>query len=716
MKKIFTKKIVLSFLGVIFSICGFAQNMEKPLIEPMENCGIVIPEQCTPEDMIIVINSSIPNLRFESNMLPDSAFKVIYYKQTNQYIICHPRIMFLLTVSGPNLQSSDIEFFNIDSTKTCYRISANMTTGTVRINTTPSNATVTFRDLRDQVLSTDDPITLSSGNYRVNIVKPQYRSIDTVIVIPSNAEKTYNIDFVPLFARIKLDVNSIDKSPFFKPPVIWIDSIGIELRDPRKFSEGVEFLNFYEGNIIPLRQGTHNVKIEAEGYVPYKTTINTKNGEVFTLSQRLEPIFGFITFDDKQLSEGATIFVDNDSIGLIPLFKKKIKVGKHTIRIKKTGFISSEPEYKVTVNENQNTDLSISMTISRKISFETEPSNAGVFMDDNRVGFTPCSVLVGDSAHVFIIRKNGFASEKFIKDINELTPNEEIVKLKLRTLFPLIINGEEEGPSVKLKGIAELQNIETDSTAKIPASVQLPYGKYEISLLRENKTVYKSTINHSSEILKRGKLPNYSRSSFHLLSGSFENKDNYEVSFGRFVVIPGSGLSTSIVNADFNLVNVKADSGYYSIDYSFKTLSPYIFFLNWDWRIGGSVFRQLDINFLGRAKYTPGLKVIAQHIPGYTDVEMQNYFYGIEISTRLSYVNVFFRYGRQINKGSIHYWDLTREEFSKDNFLIDESRNIAAIGITFNGKVSRSNNMLRLWHKPLFDLALRKSPKKEPTQ
>jgi hypothetical protein len=723
MNKLVSIKVILFLFGAFISMTIYAQNMETITPERMENCGIVIPEQCTPDDMIIIINSSIQNLRFESNMLPDSAYQVIYYGQANQYVICHPRMKFILTVSGANLQSVDIEVFNLEISQICYRISANTTRGTVNIYTNPPNATVIFRELRDLVLSTNNPITNISGSYRVNILKAQYLSVDTVIVIPSNAEKSYNINLIPQFARIKLNLSTDDKAPFMKPPVIWIDSVKIELdalvtpgKNQRRWFDGVEFLQFYEDNMIPLNEGPHSVRIEAESYFPYKSSIDVQNGKITNLYVNLEPIYGYLTFVDKQMSEGATIFIDNQNIGKVPLLKAKTRIGNHKIRFEKPGLVSEEEEYSVLVSENQNTDLEVSMEVAKKITFNSEPSNAEVLMDGKRIGFTPFSIIVTAGNHQLIVRKTGYAGEKLSKVVSEQTPDEEIVTVKLRSIFPLPILSEEDDLLVSMEGTEGLENIEIDSTAKTPATIQLPYGKYKITLKKGDNLVYKGSIEHSPDILKRGKLPAYSRFSFNFLSGSFENKNNYEVSFGRAALFSGLGLSTALVNFDSRLTTVRIDSVGYSIDYTFKTLAPNIFFMNWDWRLGGSILRQVDVNLLGRAKYTPGLKFISLHLPKYTDVAMQNYFYGLEISTRLSWFNISFRYGRQINIGKIHYWDMTNDDFSKNSFLVNESRNVGSIGITFNAKVNRSNNMLRLWNRPLFDLELRKSGNKKSSQ
>lgn len=735
MKYLTTLKFSIFLIALLISKVAICQHMETMLVEKME-ASFVFPEECTPEDMVIVINSSLPKLEFESNMLPSDEFTVIHNEKDNQYFICHEKIKFKLTISGQNLQAEDIDIFDLEKPQ-AFRVTANTAKGTVNIITNPGNSTLIFPDLNNLVLSSNQPITNISGKYKVSIAKPQYKNVDTMIVIPTDAEKTYKIDLVPLFSRIKLDLRTDDNSPFLKAPVLWIDSVKIELdalvkpgMNQRNFFEDVEFLKFYVGNIIPVKEGAHRIKIEAESYIPYETTIQAKNGKVHSISVSLEPIFGYLTFVDKQFSEGATIFVNNQKIGNVPLFKVKTRVGTHKIKFVKPGYIPLSEEYSVVVEEKKVTDFDVSMLVARTINFVTEPPYAEVVMDGNRIGFTPTTSIANAGNHEIIIRKSGFATEKMTKLISEKTPDEETVKLVLRAVSTLNITSEKEGLQVNIIGKKENENIAIEEKFTTPANIPLPFGKYDLSLGDGKRTYYRSTINHIPQITKRGKLPNYSRSSFRLLEANIglthksgdlstirkiDDIDNFEFSFGRIVVFPNSGLSSALFNFDYKLI--ETDS------ISFKTLAPNIFFLNWDWRIGGSILRQLDVNFLGKVKYTPGLMRLGVRIPGFTDVEMLNYFYGIEVSTRLSYFNINFRTGIQVrDMGKLNYWDEREAKygyFDKAQNVFVENKGleipklreewVGSIGITLNGKVSGSNQMLRLWNKPFLDPAKRKT-------
>ncbi len=726
MKLKFNLKPILLLLGLLAGINSFSQNMETMLIENMEATSMIFPAECSPEHLIIVINSSLTELKFESNMLLSEEFLVLHNPGENQYIICHEKMKFKLTVSGPNLQSEDIDIFDYDK-PLAFRISANTAKGTVNIITNPRNATVMFPGLNNMVLSTNQPITNVSGKYKVSIIKAQYKTVDTTIVIPRDAEKTYNIELIPMFSRIKIDLKTDDNNTVFqKAPVLWVDSTKIILEAlvksglHRSFFDDAELYKLYEGNIIPVPEGMHKIKVEAEGFVTVEKTIEVKSGKLINLPVTLETIYGYLTFVDKQFAEGATVFVDNQRIGQVPLFKVKTKIGVHKIRYEKPGYIPLSEEYEVVVEDRKVTDVDVAMFVARKVSFETTPSFAEVFIDGNRIGFTPTSAIVNEGTHNLLIKKSGYATEKFTKTINDKSPDNEIQKIELRAIFPLTLKSEKQGLDVKIEGSGKNKNIVVDEKYKTPANISLPYGKYDVKLTSGRKTYYNGTINHKEGIQRRGKMPNYSKSSFRVLEGSigtnqrngkvFNSKDfndinNFEAGIGRSQVFPGSGLSSAIINFEYDVIS--ADTA------DFKALSPYLFFLNWDWRIGGSVLRQLDVNLLGRAKYTPGLKIIDINIPGLTDAQKQSYFYGFEVSTRLSYLNLNFRFGRQINMGKLNLWDEVGKKYFEEGIeLLRTDQWVGALGITLNGKNYNSNYMWRLWQNPLVD-PMKKKTRKE---
>lgn len=705
--------LTISLFLILAILKSEAQNLDELFIEKEEKSSMVFVENCNPEDMVVVINCSIDNLFFSSNMLPDSDFNQFYLRESNQYIICHEKMPFKLTVSGPNIKSEEIEIFEVDEKYHVYNVTSNTIKGTVHIITNPRNATVIFPVLDNMIKSTNNPIVLGVGRYRVKIAKEDYETLDTLITIERDKERTFNIDLVPTFPRLHLTLKTNDNAPFVKAPEILVDSTLIRLdalvtpgENILSFRDDVEFYKLYEGNFIPVPAGKHRIKISAQGYTPYETTIDAVNGKVSLLQVTLEPVFGYLTFLDRQNAEAARIYINNVYSGNVPVMDIKVRIGNTDIRFEKQGYVTSDSIYSITVEENKRTDIEVIMNIARKINIITEPSNAEVIHNGERIGITPCSATLNEGLQSFLVKKSGFATETFEKKIDRTTPDEETVNFKLRPVSPFKIISEKPGLTTEFTGLGELKNIKIEQSVQTPGEIYIPYGKYKIKMTDNGRAVYRSKINHLKEIESYGKFPTYSRSSFHLLSANYfpgMEGNNFDAHFGRLVIFPKTGISTSLLNADYREINaeVVVDTLGTTGFRTFNTLASHLIFMNWDWRIGGSVLRQLDVCILGQAKYTPGLKILNLKIDNIDDVTMKRFFLGFEVSTRISYMNINLRAGKQYYDGQINIWNERESQYDDQIPIASHFENwVVSLGITFNGQVGNSNNMLRLWNRP----------------
>ena len=335
------------------------------------------------------------------------------------------------------------------------------------------------------------------------------------------------------------------------------------------------------------------------------------------------------------------------------------------------------------------------MEVSKKVRIITDPPKAKVYINGENIGFTPVTELLPAGYHDIQVKKSGYSTINLVKYIEETSGDEETIELKLFKNYPLDIKSEKDGLNIYLNPI-DHKTIELEGAFKTPSEVFIPYGRYELTLKDDGQTTFKGVVNHNESRKKNVVVPSYSRVSFQYLTADFVNVDNFEASFGRSSIFPNSGLSTSLINVQYNVLED-------SIGNKYKTIMPFVFLLNWDWRLGGSIFNQLDVCVLGRVKWTPGLKITNYHLDdNYYDASMWSYFFGIEITSRISYFNLNIKIGKQIMNGTVNVWDPDLEystgkppvNVKLDNFII-------SIGFTLNGKVYKNNNMLRLWKKPL---------------
>ena len=699
------KRIGVAFIvGWIFLLMAkqvYPQSIELLNVERLDEESFIIPAQCNPGDLIVVINSSIEGLMFESNILPDNEFKVIHFEEANQYIICHEREKFKLTVSGPGLQSYDIDIFNLDENHV-YRLTSNILRGTIIVNTNPGNAIV-FLPTINVNASSGRPITNNSGRYRINILKDSFKTIDTLLTIPSLDTTVYTFNLEPNFSSIILDLTTEGTTQLENPPILWIDERRISLdamvrpERYRSFFDGVDMFSLYEGNIIPVPPGNHRIRIELPNYIPFETHIHTERGKTTRLPISLELVYGYITIIDESNSIGARAYVNNDYVGEVPVFKARTRVGMNTVRFEKQGYMTERDHFPVYVAENMNVDLYVSMRRSRSITFITEPSSADIFLNGERIGFSPLTVAIPAGEHGLQIRRAGYSTLGVKTDSDDVNLSGDTLFIELKQNMPFKLSSEGKNQTATIIGLDDLSDMVFDSSYNIPSTINLPFGSYYVVTKKDEKVTFRGRVLHSS---RRGTktLPSYSKSSFTVLAIDEINMKNLEFSIGRNHIFPGTGLSTTVLNTQYYIFE-EANTEY-------KTLMQTLFFLNWDWRIGGSLLRQLDICFLGRYKYNPGLKTINLNFPGFHDAKMNTLFYGFEVSTRFSYVNLNMKLGQQIFKGRINVFDDENKSYLRDPIVVDKTKGIISFGLTVNNTVERSNNMARLWHKPMINRLL----------
>ena len=694
----------LSFLLLVFLTLVVprqlivAQTLEILHVEALNEKTTPIPMQCSPDDLIITINSSIPDLGFTSNVRATSDYKVLYYSEKLQYVICHPREKFLLTISGPGIESQDIKIFDLKKIH-AYRATTNALKGTVTFKTEPGNAIVNFPNYEINE-PTGKSITLNSGKYNVNIIKAKYKSIDTLITIQSNDSVTYTFNLEPNFAILKLDIKTEDNAKFEDAPIMWINDKRVSLDALYKpelyknFYDGINYHDLYTDNLIPFEPGNYKIKIESKNYVPFETFVNLEVGKTTLLQAMLDLVYGFITvIDENENALGATVYINNVPKGQIPLYKTRTRVGKNIVRIEKKGFMTEKPFYEANVFENSEQDISVKLLISNQITINSDPIGAFVYLNNERIGLTPYTASIPNGDHELILKKSNFAPEKRIINTNRDFIEKDTLLFKLRKAFPIIIDSEVKKQNIQISGLDSLSNILIDSNYKTPSEFLLPYGNYFVNTSDFKGKTYKGKIIYSSEKNSRMKLPSYSRTSFTTLSFDYKSENDFEATFGNAHIFSRSGLSTSIANV--NILNIEQNGKVY------KTLLPYIFFTNWDWRLGGSLTRFLDINLLGRIKWTPGLEAVKVNIEGIYDASMLMYFYGFEISTRFSYFNIYTRIGNRTYKGEIFIPE--KEVIAGDprKINVNNTSPYITFGVRLNGVVGKSNNMLRLWYKPL---------------
>ncbi len=738
--KTITKGFLATLVSMFFFLNMHAQNQEELFIEQLdeqEAYDIKGGMNCKVGDTFVTIKSDIPTLVFESNVM-DIA-KVKYDENNHDYLFCHKKGSFILTISSPSHISKDI---HIDgkSHKYAFKVVSKLPTGKFFFKTNPNNSYVDFGLAGLSPQLTAAPIEMNAGEYKVRISKIGYLPLDTMVIVPSDGStKMMDVTLKQDFAKIQLDISTSDMTQFQMYPVIDIDTAHVNMADMfdnnklRSFDDvgNLEYFKLYKGGYVPVPAGAYNIRINTPGFQTYSTIIRATKGSTSSLVVKLQPIMGYLTLIDNGGAIGAKVFWDETEIGTLPMFRHPVRIGTHKLRIEKPGFLTPEKDYKVIVTEDTEEALPITMTVFKEYYVSSDPAGSEVLVDNQREGFTPTTIYLNEGKHDVIIRRAGYFDDKRTITITNKGYNEpDTIRTKMLVNHPLSIKSEAEGLNIVIKQDNQILSTGTST----PAELQLPFGDYKLELYEGKAKRFSGNFTHDGT--KSINAPCYSYGTFTALVGDYftgdlwgvEDTDNEakrykllsNLQFGRFTLFPG--LSTTILrasvfelNKDYKgeLISVKnkekVDINVDSTKYKMYMFSASCMFLNGEFRLGGSVLKNLDVCALGTYVWYPDMTSFApiSHISGTES------FIGIEVSSRISYFNVNFKFGKEMYKGKYNFLinkdeetknvedieDIEGDKFFSQPFKADGM--VFTVGVTLGRTVSKSNNMLRLWKKPL---------------
>lgn len=120
------------------------------------------------------------------------------------------------------------------------------------------------------------------------------------------------------------------------------------------------------------------------------------------------PIYGTISVTSQP--NGATVYVDGEEMGTTPLLKGDILIGHHKVEFRKQDYQALIMD--VDVKEGELTSFSAEMTDVFLVSINSEPSGAGLTINDVFKGFTPYSETISSGDYYLSLEKAGYSPYK----------------------------------------------------------------------------------------------------------------------------------------------------------------------------------------------------------------------------------------------------------------------------------------------------------------
>lgn len=181
---------------------------------------------------------------------------------------------------------------------------------------------------------------------------------------------------------------------------------------------------------MKFRAGKHRVKLVAPDGRTWNRWVRLRPGNPQRIKHRFPPRVSYIRVN---ATPRAKVYLDGKYIGTTPIARKKVKPGRHTIKLRKPGFFSVTTGYVAQPGRTK----TISKRLRRRPRFGFVQINsrpvAKVYMDGKFIGNTPIArKKLRPGTHKVTLRKPGFHPKSQTFTVRAGRKQKIVVALKKR--------------------------------------------------------------------------------------------------------------------------------------------------------------------------------------------------------------------------------------------------------------------------------------------
>jgi hypothetical protein len=221
--------------------------------------------------------------------------------------------------------------------------------------------------------------------------------------------------------------------------------------------------------LTDIPSGEHLLVVQKPGFMPLRKTVILSPEQRMALDLQLEPMNGLLLVESDP--PGAEVRVDDTDRGTAPRLVTDLRVGKHQVTIKTSGYAPRTMDVEIKDRKPMRVVLSLSSD-SATVAVDSDPQGAKVVLNGVDGGTTPCTV------------ERVPAGDAFLKlELEGYAPMDQILKLRA---------GQKEDVKLVLKSLpSELSVVSIPEGARVyvnnqfrgtaPAKVaDAPPGSYRI--------------------------------------------------------------------------------------------------------------------------------------------------------------------------------------------------------------------------------------------
>jgi formylglycine-generating enzyme required for sulfatase activity len=238
------------------------------------------------------------------------------------------------------------------------------------------------------------------------------------------------------------------------------------------------------GNRYLVREGTYDVSVTAEGYVPLTSEVRVDDQDSQTLELTLQALPGRVSISSEP--QGARVTVDGESVGRTPLLNLPLAEGEHQLIVEEARHLPMEQSLLVTGrNIEQRLQLQLEPAWAQ-VALDSEPPGAAILVDGETVGTTPASVEILRGEHELTLQLQAFGDwQKTLKIAAGENQDLGLVKLQ-PAAGQLELSSVPSGANVTLDG--EFQG-------QTPLTLELePNGAHRLAVFKPGYERYNTSV------------------------------------------------------------------------------------------------------------------------------------------------------------------------------------------------------------------------------
>lgn len=423
----------------------------------------------TEEDAAAILSLITPELRnvgdIKVNSNPtgakiylDGVFLQLYTSETLDDIPIGMHII-RLEKAGYHVWTGSVEVIENETVEILaelLEIEVTLTTGSLKISSTPSNAKIYVDDI-DSGFFTPETIEVDAGSHTVKLFVPGYeewtteapvaveagktREIHgTMIVSPAPLSKSIIEDLyrnglisyeIALTKLMELDFTREDAAAILSlitPRLRNVGSVRVNSSPTgaKIYIDGI-FLQLYTSETLEnIPVGSHTVRLEKSGYVTWTGPVNVAEDSLVEVFAELEEIEEIPTIASLKISSSpsnAKIYIDGVDTGFFTSETIGVNPGPHTVRLSLSGHVDWTTEAPVSVEAGKTKEVHGELEEvapnTGALHIVSEPSYATILIDDVFSGFFTAETIsdLTPGRHKITLIKEDYGSVDVFVDV-----------------------------------------------------------------------------------------------------------------------------------------------------------------------------------------------------------------------------------------------------------------------------------------------------------